>query len=232
MSDMIADKRKEFIKTLGTLATKRDIMTAFADVVGAMSCSLEQFCHAFKSREGRFKSIISRYDDEEQIVFHRLLAIVIEALEIRRESFLGPILEEIGAANTRNGQFLTPASVAKMMGRITTDDMIRNHVKGELITLNDPACGAGVLLIEGAENLVQNGVSQRDIMIYAGDIDQRACDMAFIELSLLGYAARVEHLDALSMTPYSRPRWTIGYFLHGTQFRDKSDKIPAKEKAE
>ena len=57
-----------------------------------------------------------------------------------------------------------------------------------------------------------------------GDIDARACDIAFIELSLLGYAARIDHQDALTLKRYSRPRWTVGYYLHGTQWRENRGK--------
>ena len=46
-----------------------------------------------------------------------------------------------------------------------------------------------------------------------------AVDMTFVELTLLGYAARVDHMNALSMQVLSPARYTLGYYLHGIQWR-------------
>lgn len=219
---MINEMHKRFIKTLEGLAGRRSVVDAFSDVCAALACGIEQLSPNPQEREERFASTMAKYDADDRRVFGKLLAIVVQALELSRESFLGPVLEEIGASNTRNGQFLTPVDLAKLMGRIVSAPTatVAKHRPGELVTLNDPACGAGVLMIQTAEELVQAGVPKRDVYIICGDIDIRACDMTFIELSLLGYAARIEHEDALSMKEYSRPRYTPGYFLYGTQWRE------------
>lgn len=53
--------------------------------------------------------------------------------------------------------------------------------------------------------------------------------MSYIELSLLGYAAKVEHLDALQMKEYSKPRYTIGYFMHCMPMRGMvNGRMPVK----
>ena len=220
---MLNEKHKEFIKLLERMSTRQSIVDVFSDAVAVIACGIDRLSGCPKAREERYAGVMSKYDEEYRKVFCQLFSIVVEALELRRESFLGPVLEEIGAANTRNGQFLTPVDLAKLMGRIVSAPTATaaKHRPGELVTLNDPACGAGVLMIQNAEELVQAGVPKRDIYIICGDIDLRACDMTFIELSLLGYAARIEHQDALSMKEYSRPRYTPGYFLYGTQWREK-----------
>ncbi len=219
---MLNENHKRFIKTLEGLAGRRSVVDAFSDVCAALACGIEQLSPNPQEREERFASTMAKYDADDRRVFGQLLAIVVEALDLRRESFLGPVLEEIGAANSRNGQFLTPVDLAKLMGRIVGTPTVaaEKHRPGELVTLNDPACGAGVLMIQSAEELVQAGVAKSDIYIICGDIDLRACDMTFIELSLLGYAARIEHRDALAMKDFSRPRYTPGYFLYGTQWRE------------
>lgn len=219
---MLNEKHKEFIKILERLAGRLQIVDVFSDVCATLACGIEQLSPNPLEREERFASVVAKYNADERRMFTQLFACVVEALELRRESFLGPLLEEIGASNTRNGQFLTPVDLAKLMGRICSGPTAAaaKHRPGELVTLNDPACGAGVLMIQTAEELVQAGVPKRDIYIICGDIDLRACDMTFIELSLLGYAARIEHEDALSMKEYSRPRYTPGYFLYGTQWRE------------
>lgn len=169
-------------------------------------------------------SIVGKYTKDQAEHAAHMMAIVMQGLTEKRESFLGPVLEEIGAANTKNGQFLTPVSISDVCARITADGLAAKHVNGEIVTANDPACGAGVMLISMGEALLAAGIPQRDILLVGGDIDSRACDIAFIELSLLGYAARIEHQDALTLKEYSRPRWTVGYYLHGTQWREHRGK--------
>ena len=139
------------------------------------------------------------------------------ALEYHREDFLGHALEALGAANTRNGQFLTPVCVSRMMAKVNLAGF--EHTPGEVVKLADPACGSSVLLIEGAEQLIAQGANQRDIVLVAGDIDGRACDISYVQLSLLGYAACVQHMDALAGKRYSPDRYTPGWYLHGMPMR-------------
>ena len=219
---MINEHQKQFIKLLNHLADSghRSVFDVFRDVVGAMACACEQMSLHAAEREERYKSIMAAYGEDERRTFAEAFAVVVEGLEARRASFLGPVLEEVGAANVRNGQFLTPVSVSDLMARITAPAAAARHQPGELVTLYDPACGAGVLMISQAENLVREGVPPRDIYIVTGDVDLRGCDITFVELTLLGYAARVEQRNALTMQLMSPPRYTVGYYMYGTQWRE------------
>ena len=58
------------------------------------------------------------------------------------------------------------------------------------------------------------GVRQGDLLVIAGDLDGRACDASYVQLSLLGYPAIVQHMDALTQRRISPDRYTPGYFLH------------------
>lgn len=211
--------RKDFIRELTAMAARHNIITVFGDSVGMMAASLALATARDKAAaEREYQTLADRYTKEELAHLPKMLVSVIDALELRRESFLGPILEEIGAANQHNGQFLTPNDVATLMAKFNMDRY--EHTPGKVVSINDPACGAGVTLIAQAEALVQERhVPQRDVFIIGGDIDKRACDMTFVELTLLGYAARVDHMNALTMEVLSPARYTIGYYLHGIQWR-------------
>lgn len=215
----MTDYRKEFIRELEQMAQRRSIVEVFGDVVGMMAAELWQ-ATLLKSKDGvdAFNAYAVRYSKEEMAHVANMEKIIIEALEEKRESFLGPVLEAIGAANTRNGQFLTPASVANMMARVNVADV--EYTPGKVIRVLDPACGAGVTLIANGEALIhERHVAQSDILLIGGDIDRRACDMTYIELTLLGYAARVDHMDALSNKVLSPSRYTLGYFVHAMPMR-------------
>lgn len=217
---MIGLHQKEFIKHLHDMAGSRFVVDVFGDVVGMFAAALEKpFTNHAEECEKRYMRLAGNYTTAEAAHLPVLLCILVQAIEEKRESFLGPVLEEIGAANTRNGQFLTPASIANVCGRICSGGI--DHKPGEIVKVSDPACGCGVLLISQAEEMLKTGIPQRDIFLVGGDIDLRGCDSTFVELTLLGYAARIDHQNALTMQDISRPRFTPGFYLHNTKWRMK-----------
>lgn len=211
----MSDLKQDFIKEVHAASRSRYAVDVFADMVRAMAIALESpftLGERKKSLEAEYAQIKGRYESNEFAHFPHALAITYMALERRREDFLGHALEALGAANTRNGQFLTPVCVSRMMAQVGLRGLETRP--GEIIRLSDPSCGSSVLLIEGAEKLLADGIPQRDILLIAGDIDGRACDISYVQLALLGYAAVVQHMDALSMRRISPDRFTPGYYLH------------------
>lgn len=211
---------KEIIRLLESVNTGKWMMLdVFADFCRMAALCIESpltFGDVKKEIEDEYARIIAKYNGNYQ-PFSHAMAEVVAALYEKREEFLGQVHEAIGAANTRNGQFFTPNSVANVMARVVSPDV--DYKPGNPVIINDPACGACVTLIAGAEELLRRGIQQRDILIDAGDIDLRALDMSYIELSLLGYAAVIRHENALSREILSRPRCTPGYFLHAFPMR-------------
>ena len=217
MSEKKTDElKKEFVKEVEAAARHRFAVEVFADMVHAMAIAIESplvFGERKAHIEAEYEQIRGRYDADEFVHFPRALAIVAAALELAREDFLGHALEHLGASNTHNGQFLTPVCVSRMMATTLVHDKLYNYVPGKIVKINDPACGSSVLMIEGAEALRKAGVRADDILVVAGDIDSRACDISYVQLSLLGYAAIVQHMDALAMKRISPDRFTPGYFM-------------------
>lgn len=217
----MADRKKEFIRLINGAARRTSVMDAFGDAVHLMALSLwAPLAPNRAAVEADYGATRRKYADGDLDAFARALKLVVEELEETRKEFLGAILERIGAANKAGGQFLTPRAVGAAMALAEADECARGHVPGEVIRIGDMACGASVLLVEMAERLIACGVPQRDILVIAGDVDQRACDMSYVELTLLGYAAKVEHRDALAASDYSPPRYTAGYFLHSMPLRE------------
>ena len=216
----MTDLKKLFIGEVHAAAKSRYAVEVFADMARTMAIALESpfaLGERRKAIEAEYAQIKSRYSEDEFIHFPIALAMVQMALERKREDFLGHALEELGAANTRNGQFLTPVCVSRMMAQVGLRGL--EYKPGEVVRLSDPSCGSSVLLIEGAEKLLADGIPQRDILLIAGDIDGRACDISYVQLALLGYAAVVQHMDALAQRRISPDRYTPGYYLHGMPMR-------------
>ena len=207
--------KKLFIKEVHAAARGRYAVEVFADMVRTMALAFESPLTnggRHKAIEAEYAQIKGRYTEDEFVHFPIALAMVQMALERHREDFLGHALEALGAANTHNGQFLTPVCVSRMMAQVGCQGI--EYTPGKVISLSDPSCGSSVLLTEGAEKLLADGVRQADILLHAGDIDGRACDISYVQLSLLGYAAVVQHMDALAMRRISPDRYTPGYYLH------------------
>lgn len=215
MSTATDQLKKDFCKCVERAAGHRRQSEVFADMVRAMALAIEGTTIALvlNDIEREYAEIRARYSADEFAEFPKALALTVAALEAAHEDFLGHALEALGASNTHNGQFLTPVCVSRMMASILYPKL-DNYTPGQIVKLNDPACGTSVLLIEGAERLISQGVRQVDLLVIAGDIDLRACDASYVQLSLLGYPAIVQHADALAMKRLSRDRYTPGYFLH------------------
>lgn len=223
----------QFIKLLEKMSHNRYLIDVFSEVVHMMALSLwSPFAlNDHEEVEKEWQTYRDRFTDAEYEYIKEAFALVVDTLEKKREEFLGTVLEAIGAANTHNGQFLTPNSVAQLMAGVTAPDM-EDYKPGQIIKMNDPACGASVLLIASAEECVKRGIRQSDLLVEAGDIDRRGCDISYIELSLLGYAAVVLHQDGLSREMYSKPMYTPGYFLHAMPMRLMGERGRARKEAE
>ena len=223
MSEKKTDElKREFIKEVEAAARHRFVVEVFADMVRAMAIAIESplvFGERRAHIEAEYAQIKSRYDSAEFVHFPRAFGLVAAALELAREDFLGHALEHLGASNTHNGQFLTPVCVSRMMAAALLHDKLYDYVPGKIVKINDDACGSSVLLIEGAEALRKAGVRTDDILVIAGDIDSRACDISYVQLSLLGYAAIVHHADALAAKRISPDRYTPGYYLASMPMR-------------
>lgn len=230
------DLKKDFIKEVHAAARSRYTVDVFADMVRAMAIAIESpltFGERHAELEDEFEQIKAKYEPAEFAHFYLAFALVAQALERHREDFLGHALENLGAANTHNGQFLTPVHLSRFIAKVCCRGL--DYTPGKIIPLSDPACGSSVLMIEGAEAMIADGVRQADILVLAGDIDHRACDISYVQLSLLGYAACVQHMDALAGKRYSPDRYTPGWYLHcmpmrrpfGTRTAEAPAAVPA-----
>ena len=210
-----------FVAEIEALAgNRRRGADALFDAVRMMALSIESAVSLdARAPESEFKALRERHADAEYGHVTAAFAELVLALDADRTEFLGHVMERcFEATNTRNGQFLTPTNISSMMGDVLAGPPRED---GGIVRLNDPSCGCGVLVIQVAEAFLAKGWRQADILIDAGDLDGRALDMCYVQLSLLGYAAVVRHQNALTRQ-YSGPtpvRYTPGWYLHGFPMR-------------
>lgn len=214
------DHYNAFKKLLPTVSNAHSPSDIFRDVCRIFSLSLRGAVTIDKAErdeiESMYASLAGRYGPDGMKKVGAMFAHLVEGLELKRSDFLGHVYEDLNATVKSFGQFFTPDNVSALMARITLPE---KPEPGRIVRLNDPTCGAGALLIAGAEAFMEAGGRQGDILIMAEDLDATACCIVYTQLSLLGYPAVVRHMDSLAMKVYEGPWYTPGYFLHAMPMR-------------
>ena len=144
---------------------------------------------------------------------------------------------QLNLGNARTGQFFTPYHISQMMAEITFVDGKENIENKEIITLSEPCCGSGGMVIAYAETMKKYDINfQERLFVEAIDIDEMCFQMAYLQLSLYGIPARVLLGDTIAYK-FSKMLYTPMYFINGfslklkekEQFETKSEQEVIKE---
>lgn len=144
--------------------------------------------------------IIQKYEGDERRTLVEMTGLLVVSLEERMGDILGEVYMESGCGNKNTGQFFTPYNVSKMSAALTLKDQ---DLSRETISLSEPSCGAGGMIIAAADVLRERGVDyQRKLRVVAQDLDWKAVYMCYVQLSFLGIDAIVVQGDTLA-EPYT-----------------------------
>lgn len=212
------DYIKEFISKLSNLDRSRSVSTVFNDFLTLSCCSLAQTVYRSDNLEQKYLNIIKTYKKEQAEEFSKLLAFLVLGLEQESQDFLGQVFMSLNLGRQANGQYFTPYSVSKFMAEInfTEIETIQNN---QLITLSEPCCGSGALIIAFAQTLREHNINyQQNLFVEAIDISEMCFKMTYIQLSLLGIPAKVIQGDSLSLK-FQQVFYTPFYFLNGTAWK-------------
>lgn len=197
---------------------RHDLYTLFSDCMEAAAISISNSIDTVhrEAREARYMEIVGRYERDVIDTFPKILGEVIMAMEAETCDVLGRVFGELELSNAARGQFFTPYTICKMMAMTMagpdTDAIIERE---GFVMVNEPACGAGAMVIALAEAMMQSDVNyQRHMHVTAIDIDPRAVHMAYIQFSLLHIPAVVVLGNALLFE--TRAQWfTPAHILGG-----------------
>lgn len=214
------DYVKEFISKLSNLDRSKSVSTVFNNFLTLSCCSLAQTVYRSDILEQKYLNIIKTYTKEQAEEFSKLLAFLVLGLEQAPQDFLGQVFMSLNLGSQANGQYFTPYSVCKFMAEInfTEIETIQNN---QLITLSEPCCGSGGIIIAFAETLKEQGYNyQHQLFVEAIDIDETCFKMAYIQLSILGIPARVMLGDTLAWK-FQKVLYTPFYFVNGFEYKLK-----------
>lgn len=175
--------------------------------------------------EANFDNIFKKYTYKEKEIFSNLLGIFVNAMdkEVSKGKFTdiaGKIFHLLELGNKRTGQFFTPSNLGYLVANTISEDDIKHCIEKQgYIYVNEPACGAGSIILGLATLLIELGYNpQTQLLIEATDIDRRCADMCFTQLGYYGLSAIVVHGDALSKKEWKR-LYTPVYMMNFWNFR-------------
>ena len=195
------DYQKEFLEVFKKLSYCRsswDVWKDFLDM-GCISMSNSVPALYREDREKEYLSIIGRYKKEEQELFPELFGYFVLALsENPAQDFLGEMYHKLGLAELAEKGYLS---------------------------VSDPACGAGAMLIAFANVSREQGINfQQKVLFVAQDIDVTATRMCYLQLAVLGCPAIVICGDSLAKPgfhPDNNVWYTPFYYLNEWRFVEK-----------
>lgn len=155
------------------------------------------------SREKQYLDRAAKYSEKELETFAQMFAEVTNAMEQNPDQdFLGELFMALDLGNEWKGQFFTPYDVCRLMASMTYNNDLKQQItQNGWVSVSDPACGAGALLIAFANECRRPGHEinyQTSVLFVAQDVDFLAGCMCYIQLSLMGCPGYVVIDDTLS----------------------------------
>ena len=196
-----ADPVAGFQKLFMTVARYRHRHEVFRDFVAAFAISLHNGAGApSPALEREYHEIMTRYERADCERFSTLAAFVITALQPEPRDILGPIFMGLDLGNNWRGQFFTPHGISKMMAAIAQGNITETIKGGGLVSISEPACGAGGMILAAAGRVIEAGFDPAKTMrVHAVDTDRTAALMCYIQCALWNIPTTVVVGDSLTL---------------------------------
>ena len=192
--------RCAFLKIFNTTARYHHRHKVFEDFVSCAAIALHNGVAHDAELEKQYLSIIAGYEKEDVTRMTELLGHVVMALDQKRCDFLGSVFMELELGDKYRGQFFTPWDVSLMMASVQLSGIDALMQGKDFITVQEPASGAGCMVIAFAEEFAQRGYTvSEQLWVSVTDVDPLAGSMSYIQLSLCGIAAEVVTGNALTL---------------------------------
>ncbi len=171
-----------------------DVFSDFCEMGALAIANAVDLGPARAGREQRYLDRIKRYEPAEQALFPQMMAALVDRLDEGPADVLGALFGELELGNSDRGQFFTPFEVCRLMAGIQIGEKALDGPMAErgFVTLMEPACGAGAMVIAFADEMRQAGYNpQQQLHATCQDIDSRGVHMTYLQLSLLHVPAVV-----------------------------------------
>ena len=207
---------KNIIKKIEWLSGRHGAWTVFSDFIAMAAISIRNTVNTvdWEEKEKQYQDLTKKYKKEELDKFPEILGELIMGLEKEPSDILGQVFMEMDLGNKWKGQFFTPMAIAELMAEVSIDHIKETIEKDGYITVNEPAAGAGAMVIALANVLKKHGYNyQKQMVAITQDIDIKSVYMSYIQLSLLGIPAKVMHANTLTLEVYEI--WDTPFYVLG-----------------
>lgn len=197
------ESQNRFSKLYEGLCAKHGKWAVWVDFVMLSSISISCIFddeHA-EERKQTLMQITKKYDAKELDTLSEMFAETARALEDDSgQDFLGEMFMRLGLSDEHNGQFFTPYHICHFMAEICYgEDLKEKAEESGWVTVNEPTCGSGAMLIAFANVCRQKGLNyQTSVLFVAQDIDPIVGCMCYLQMSLLGCPGYVVIGDSLT----------------------------------
>lgn len=194
---MIEEFKKNIVDLMEETAKGQQTTSVFFDWITIMAISIvnsTDIFHdkVFNERENTYRSIISRYTEEQVENFMKMMGFLIGILTEEPVDVLGEIYHKLNAHNSRTGQFFTPFHLCKLLAET-------QEYPDEPFTVNEPSSGAGGNILGVASTMKKRGQDYvRNLEVIAQDLDWNCVYMTYVQLSLAGIKGTVIQGDTLN----------------------------------
>lgn len=199
---------RELEKLIRENSYRHPVHQVFADFVelSALSLSNTADIAQHEKREARYMDIVRRYEKTEVERFCHMLGCLVCALEDEPRDHLGKLFMALELGNHWHGQFFTPYELCVLMAKMQLHDASELVAAKGFITVNEPAAGAGAMVIACAQALRDLDINYQQAMhVTAVDVDATAAQMCYLQMSLLHIPGVVVVGNTLTLE--ERERW-------------------------
>lgn len=194
---------KAVAQTLDKLSGRYSRWEIWQDFVTMAAISISNMVD-IAHREEREKDYLARakkYRKEDLDAIASMLGAVVTGMEDNpNQDFLGEMYMGLDLGNDNAGQFFTPYHVCHLMAEMSAGDNLAAKLEERgWVSVNDPCCGGGALLLAFANVCREKGINyQTSVLFVAQDLDPTVAMMCYIQLSLMGCAGYVKIGNSLT----------------------------------
>lgn len=180
-------------------------------------------------REEQYRQTMKRFDPDTRLLMRDVFADIYTLLvhmtnpHVGFNDYLGELYMKSETSSSKSGQFFTPYSVSKMCAQVAINESKVNEAiaQDKILTLNEPTCGAGGMILAAADILYNQYHFNiaRNLLVVCSDIDIRCVYMTYLQLSLAGIPAIIYQQNTLTLETWQC--WeTPAYIMQYTRFRN------------
>ncbi|WP_337263710.1 MULTISPECIES: N-6 DNA methylase [unclassified Serratia (in: enterobacteria)] len=221
--------RRTFVSLFKETARNHHRYEVFRDFAEMAALAMQNAFLKSPTLEKEYLAIAGRYKPDDIQRMTRLLGCLAGALECQYGDFLGQIFMELDIGSEHMGQFFSPYDLSQLMASVTAGDVAQQLEREPFIMLDEPAVGAGSMVIAFAEVMMEQGINpQQALFARCTDIDPIAAHMCYLQLSYLGIPAEVIIGNTLTLVvrkTFKTPLWYVGNWGERLGTRDAIDRL-------